>query len=374
MKRIFISHSSGEAALAKPFADWLETLNSENECFCSSRSDDLPPGIEWFDKVCGKASEADVCVILVSSFGASNPWLHFESGLTYGAKISAASRKPTWWEAFLRTWKGLTSFKETVAKPMRIVPAMYAGIKPKHLPGNLRVFQCLFLDNQESLSAFINGHALTSGETTPAKLFADFRQKIGLQGQRILSFGEVTNSIEASVRTATFGQRQTLSKANRALQIPRNDGTGEVRAVRVTFVPKLHPYIRTWKFGITVYDPDRRRCFQVHAGNHDGLDSWTLYYTSTPNMVSIPALIGNDRACQLQLWITADHHVTGVCQDCTGKLSMIINERGESRWLMSSANWDKILLEGWNNSDGHGQELNFEIDVLSYEVDRAPLP
>jgi len=42
---IFISHSTLEAELAKYLATWLQENMANVQCFCSSRREDLPPGV-----------------------------------------------------------------------------------------------------------------------------------------------------------------------------------------------------------------------------------------------------------------------------------------------------------------------------------------
>jgi hypothetical protein len=341
MARVFISHSSVENNLAQLLASWIESKIPDTSCFCSSRPADLVPGADWLKEIYERSTHSDLCLLMLSPDSASNLWIHFEAGLSLGAKISN-----------------------------KAVPILYGGIVPATMPSTIRHLQALDLNNQASFQAFISARFLNNAVPGDGQTYASFIGSLDAPALRLLRFGRLGLLVTENISTQGFAPF-SLVEVNSEIIIPRVAEGGTIVSIRSEIMPRRQGHIEHWKFGMNLRgDPnqDNGRLFQFHAGCHQGLKSWTIYFTPIAHLpINQPAHLDNEAACKLQIWLSRDGWRIGcVGVDSSGTRVLLQTDRSEDFWRLATSNWDEIVVSGW--ADG----APFQIDVLNFEVDRVP--
>lgn len=86
MKRIFISHYSGDRKIAEILSNIISrvTLGQINAWFSSDEDEGLQPGDMCFDKILKKLTESDALIAVITPNSVNKPWLYYESGMAQG--------------------------------------------------------------------------------------------------------------------------------------------------------------------------------------------------------------------------------------------------------------------------------------------------
>lgn len=340
---IFISHSTLEAELAKYLATWLQENMANVQCFCSSRREDLPPGLDWLKEICTKAKESDLCLMLMSPYSSINNWLHFEVGMVLGADINN-----------------------------KAIPVFYGGLSTDSSPKTIRHLQCLDLQNKADFESFILKYLSDKGRSQN-DYYDAFLNGMTSKIRRTLQFGLFGTWDDGYVKTDTLSIGVLKGNQDHPIHqhaIPRYNGAGEVIAIRTKIIPRRLGVVQHWKFGIELRESgsgQSKSIFQFHSGCHMGINSWTTYVTDKAHVaINQPARIETEKTSGLYLWIREKGKRVGcVGIDSEGKYTIIGNDRGENCWLLASSSWTEIVIAGW--ADG----IPFQIDVESIEVDRS---
>jgi len=342
MPRIFISHSSVENNLASQMASWIETAIPDVTCFCSSRPADLVPGSDWLREIYDNSTNSDLCLLMLSPDSALNLWIHFEAGLSLGAKITN-----------------------------KAVPVLYGGITPATMPSTIRHLQALDLKNQHSFEAFISARFLKNSPPKANQTYASFINSLSEAASRLLTFGRLGLLEAENIKTQTIDQVSLLPN-NSEIVVPRIADQGHVVSVRAEIIPRRQGPLEHWKFGIKLRThPDQSnndRLFQFHAGCHQGLKSWTIYFSQIPQVpINQPARLDSEALCTLQVWLTRDGWRIGcIGIDSFGNRTLLQTDRLDDLWRLSSNDWFDIIVSGW--ADG----APFQIDIQRLEIDRKP--
>src|ERR1044072_1906616 len=81
MNKIFLSHISEEAPLAKVLKEWIEsTFAGQCEVFVSSDKSSNPPGSRWLDLIDSALTDSKAFIVLCSPSSLRRPWINFETG------------------------------------------------------------------------------------------------------------------------------------------------------------------------------------------------------------------------------------------------------------------------------------------------------
>ena len=118
--KVFISHSSKEADLARIIkqhlkSDFLGMVDS----FVSTGSD-IPAGQEWLKRIRAALNESQIVIVLCSKESVAEPWINFEAGAGWLIKND-------------------------------IIPICHSGFRAGDLRGPLRVFQAIEASSKEGL-------------------------------------------------------------------------------------------------------------------------------------------------------------------------------------------------------------------------------
>ena len=109
--KVFISHISGEAALASVLKNWIEsTFLGQVDVFVSEH--DISSGEQWFQRLGEELTDAKAMFVLCSERSISRPWINFEAGAGH-------------------------------VKGIPVIPICYAGVRKDILPAPLLFFQGL---------------------------------------------------------------------------------------------------------------------------------------------------------------------------------------------------------------------------------------
>ncbi len=323
-------------------ASWIETAIPDVTCFCSSRPADLVPGTEWLKEIFEKSTSSDLCLLMLSPDSALNLWVHFEAGLSLGAKISN-----------------------------KAVPVLYGGITPTTMPSTIRHLQALDLKSQPSFASFVSTRFLNRKSPKEDQTHASFINNLSEAALRLLKFGRLGLLEAENIKTQTIDQ-VTLSPDDSEIVVPRVADEGHVVSVRAEIIPRRQGSFEHWKFGIKLRtSPDQNnndRLFQFHAGCHQGLKSWTIYFSQIPQVpINHPARLDNETLCSLQVWLTRDGWRIGcIGIDSFGNRTLLQTDRSDDLWRLSSNIWSDIIVSGW--ADGGP----FQIDIQRLEIDRKP--
>ena len=115
--KVFISHISGEAALASVLKDWIEsTFLGQVDVFVSD--DDISSGEQWFQRLGEELTDAKAMLVLCSERSISRPWINFEAGAGH-------------------------------VKGIPVIPICYAGVRKDTLPAPLFFFQGLDVEAED---------------------------------------------------------------------------------------------------------------------------------------------------------------------------------------------------------------------------------
>ena len=283
----------------------------------------------------------DICLLLLSPDSAINNWLHFEAGMILGANLNN-----------------------------RAIPALYGGLTPRDIPSTLSHLQALTLNDQASFNAFISSRLLGNKEIAQNQNHASFLQTLTLRSLRLLNYGEFGGLVYENVTTHVINH-DPLVEGNSTIEIPRIDEDGTVVGIRADIIPRRIGPVEHWKFGIELrYCPDDDtpiRLFHFHAGCHQGLRSWTIYFTPIPHVpINQPAILETEKLCSIQLWLSNDGwHATCVGIDSHRNRTIFFNDNGENRWRLRNNAWRELIINGW--ADG----AQFQIDIERLEIDRA---
>lgn len=342
MPKIFISHSSVENNLANQMATWIDTVIPDAKCFCSSRPADLVPGSDWLKELYENSTGSDLCLLMLSPDSALNSWIHFEAGLSLGAKISN-----------------------------KAIPILYGGMAIAALPTTLRHLQALDLNDADSFEAFVSSRLLNGVALSPKQTHSSFIENLSEPAKRLLRYGRLALLVTENITTQSFNPI-SLVEGNDEIVISKGRDEGQVISVRAEIIPRRQGPIEHWKFGIKLrIEPnqnDNDRLFQFHAGCHQGLKSWTIYFTQIPHVpINEPARLDTETSCTLQVWLSRDGWYVGcVGIDSFGNRALLQTDRAEDLWRLGNNNWHEIVIAGW--ADG----APFQIDVQSLEIDIVP--
>jgi len=135
--KIFVSHISEEAALAKLFkAKIEESFLSMVDVFVSSDANSIAPGSNWLDKVLEAIRSSEAMLTFCSSRSITRPWINIEAGA------------------------GL-------ARRLRIVPICHSGLHPRDLPLPLNVLQGIEASDATQLASLFQFFADKLGSDVP---------------------------------------------------------------------------------------------------------------------------------------------------------------------------------------------------------------
>lgn len=342
MSKVFISHSSVEHNLANQMASWIESVFPEVSCFCSSRPADLVPGSDWLKAIYDNSTNSDLCLLMLSPDSAQNLWIHFEAGLSLGAKITN-----------------------------KAVPVLYGGITPETMPSTVRHLQALDLNSAHSFEAFISERFLNNIAPNDKQKHASLISGLKEPALRLLRFGRFGLLESDNINTQSIDP-VSFTEGNSEIVILRNTAEGNVVSVRAGIIPRRQGPIEHWKFGMKLRTkPDQNnndRLFAFHAGCHQGLKSWTIYFSQIPQVpINQPAHLDNEATCSLQIWLSKDGWKIGcVGIDSFGNRSLLQTDHSDDLWRLSNNNWLDIIVTGW--ADG----APFQIDIQNLEIDRKP--
>ena len=151
MSKVFISHLDEEVALATVLKSWIETaFLGQVEVFVSSH--DVTSGEQWFPRLEGELSDANVMLTLCSPTSVSMPWINFETGACH-------------------------------LKGIPVIPICHAGMDVESLPVPLSFFQGLNAGDQQFPSELMKDLAKHLGYSSAPRLpyeefSADLRQAL----------------------------------------------------------------------------------------------------------------------------------------------------------------------------------------------------
>ena len=115
--KVFISHISGEAALASVLRGWIEsTFLGQVDVFVSEH--DISSGEQWFQRLGEELTDAKAMLVLCSERSISRPWINFEAGAGH-------------------------------VKGIPVIPICYAGVRKDTLPAPLFFFQGLDVEAED---------------------------------------------------------------------------------------------------------------------------------------------------------------------------------------------------------------------------------
>lgn len=86
--RIFVSHSSKDEKLANTVTNFLESLNTEIEVFCSSVPGAIPPGVDYVDYIMKQLNISDIFIPIISNNYYSSRFCMVELGFAYSASYN----------------------------------------------------------------------------------------------------------------------------------------------------------------------------------------------------------------------------------------------------------------------------------------------
>lgn len=139
-KKIFISHIADEHAEAEQAKEFLEkTFGNNIEVFLASSWESIPPGDDWFKRIEGAITAADLMLVFASTEAISRPWILFEAGAAWISK-------------------------------KKIIPVCHKGMIPAALPEPLRRLQAVDINAQnpaESLSKLVEAVRVSANLPVP---------------------------------------------------------------------------------------------------------------------------------------------------------------------------------------------------------------
>ncbi|MGE5239319.1 MAG: toll/interleukin-1 receptor domain-containing protein [Chloroflexota bacterium] len=131
--RVFISHISEEAAIARVLKDWIESsFAGQCDVFVSSDKDDIPAGSRWLEDIDGAVASASALIVLCSPSSLSRPWIIFETGCGW-------------------------------AKRVPIIPICHSGQKKGALPPPISMLESLELDDKDFVNDLLSSLATHHG-------------------------------------------------------------------------------------------------------------------------------------------------------------------------------------------------------------------
>ena len=82
--RLFLSHITEEAPVAKVLKEWIEsTFPGHLEVFASTNPSDNPIGTKWIQTVHSALRDSELLILIGSPASISRPWINFEAGAAW---------------------------------------------------------------------------------------------------------------------------------------------------------------------------------------------------------------------------------------------------------------------------------------------------
>lgn len=128
-RKVFVSHSVSDYAIAKSIGKLIETTFSNVTCFVSTREGDIPSGEKWFSDIHNHIEESQVAVAVMTPISVTRPWIIHEFGYSLG--------------------------RQSIMVDRAVIP-IAIGWDRKNLPSPLNGFQCRRFDSERDVEAFLN--------------------------------------------------------------------------------------------------------------------------------------------------------------------------------------------------------------------------
>ncbi len=335
--KVFVSHASSEAPLAKALVVWLGKLRDIEPYY----SGNLAPGTVWLDDLIANGRQSDVCLVLLSPDSKDKQWLFMEAGLTLGAGGSN-----------------------------QIVPVLYGRMTREQIPGPLQHAHALFLQDESSFDKFVNE---TLKQGSGGRHHAAFIAGAADNVRRLIKYGLYgALFIDAQEHKKNPTVWKADSGQSKSEDIPRRSAEGELVAVRATVIPQRLGDNCRMKFGVAFAMPTTGawpsgRLFEFHSSIHDGRHTWSIYddpYQFLP--FNIPGRFNIGEPHSIELWLSEDRReVVCVGIDSAGRRVCVRNEAGSTRWRLSEDTWDKVIIKAW------ADHLPIRVEVVELEIHRA---
>jgi TIR domain len=346
-KRAFISFFSNEEFVADYLDSWLRGKLSI-ECFRSARPGDIDSGADWYGRIAEAAADSNECLLLLSPDSLSRDWIHFEAGLALGASIQVSS--------------SVFTIEKVRQKAKHIVPLLFGGAKVEDLPSNLSRLHAVNLCDNAQFDAFAL-RLQHSGSPLRNQFHDDFLASMPAAVRHQLVYG-ASPFLRIGDKVSTQRHAgQTFTREGQSINLERIHDHKHLVGIRVFFVPYPTVGPQKWKLGVELKDPNAKnpKVFQIHAGCHDGDNTWSLYSHSSQAVPhNSPAQLRTKLIACMQLWLSKDGK-SAVCLGIgsDGKRTCFLNEFSKTEWRLDSASWSLAVITGWADGAAYRVDIDY---------------
>jgi len=138
--KVFISHITEEAQIAKVLKDWIESaFIGQCDVFVSNDKADIPAGSKWLEKIDSALESAKALIVLCSSKSLTRSWINFETGCGW-------------------------------IKRVPIIPICHSDQKKGKLPSPISMFQALELEDTNFIDDLMSSLAKQLGFTKTPRI------------------------------------------------------------------------------------------------------------------------------------------------------------------------------------------------------------